>query len=104
MKFYNQLLSSTAKNYKYFIFISLFYSLWIVYKYAGAFHPELTSFPGRMIGSATLEGYDIGARVSAFYRAGLLFLLTNILVAIISWKISPLKELLRSVELRIINY
>lgn len=105
MKYYNQFLKFIGKNYSNFIFIPLFYSLWLVSKYASAFNPELQSFPGRMIGSATLEAYDIGKRIKAFYGAGALFILGITLLSIIIWRVSSLlKDLFRSPELKIINY
>lgn len=105
MKRYNQLLKYISRNYSDYIFISLFYSLWLVYKYAYTFNPELQSFSGRMISEATLQGYDIGKRIKTFYLAGALFLLSTLFFSILAWRISSfVKDIFKSSELKIINY
>ncbi|HEY0029679.1 MAG TPA: hypothetical protein VGC65_02885, partial [Bacteroidia bacterium] len=105
MKSYNLLLEYINKNYRNFIFIVVFYSLWLVFKYASLFNPELVSFPGRMIGEATLQGYDINQRISAFYQAGALFLFGNVFLVILFWKLSPyLNRFFKSPEAKIIHY
>ncbi|MES2141073.1 MAG: hypothetical protein V4511_15305 [Bacteroidota bacterium] len=105
MKQYNQFVKFIGNNYSCFIFIALFYSLWLVYKYASTFNPELQSFPGRMIGSATLEAYDISKRIRVFYGAGALFLLSIVFIPFFAWRISGfLKDIFKTSEVKIINY
>lgn len=105
MKSYQQLLAFINKEYKKFIFVAVFYSLWLVYKYALTFDPQLASFPGRMIGEATLNAYDINKRINIFYYSGFLFFLSIALFSFIAWRISLLREnFLNTVEARIINY
>ncbi len=105
MKHYNQLIDYINKNNKNFIFIVLFYSLWLVYKYAFTFNPELQSFSGRMISEATFQGYDISKRVKIFYLSGALFLLSITFFSIAAWRISTyLKGFFKTPELKIINY
>ncbi|MCE9539525.1 MAG: hypothetical protein K8R85_09935, partial [Bacteroidetes bacterium] len=105
MKQYNQLVKFIGNNYSSFIFISIFYSLCLLLKYASTFNPELQSFTGRMIGEATLQGYDINKRIKAFYQAGALFLFATIFTSIIFWRASSyFKELFKALEIQIINY
>jgi hypothetical protein len=105
MKQYNQFVKFIGNNYSCFIFIALFYSLWSVYKYASTFNPELQSFPGRMIGAATLEGYDISKRIRVFYGAGALFLLSIVFFSFFAWRISGfLKDIFKTSEMKVINY
>ena len=105
MKRYHQLLNYIGKNYSDFLFISVFYSLWIVFKYASSFNPTLHSFPSRMIGEATLHAYDINKRVTAFYSAGALFLSGIILFSIIARRISVFSNgFFKTPEIKIINY
>lgn len=105
MKHYNQFLKFIGNNYSSFIFISVFYSLWLVFRYAYTFNPELQSFQGRMMGEATLQGYDISKRIKAFYQAGAIFFLSITVISIIIWRVSSFfKELLKSPEIQILNY
>lgn len=105
MKHYNQFVKFIGNNYSSFIFISIFYSLGLLFKYASTFNPVLESFQGRMIGEATLQGYDIGKRIKAFYQAGALFLFGTIFISIIFWRASSyFKELFKAPEIQIINY
>jgi hypothetical protein len=102
---YKQLLGYINKNYKNFIFVALFYSLWLVYKYALSFDPALHAFPGRMIGEATLNGYDINKRIHVFYYSGLLFFFSMAAFSLICWRISRLSpRFLASAEMRMVNY
>lgn len=105
MKLYNQFLKFIGNNYSSFIFISIFYSLFLVFKYASAFNPELQSFSGRMIGEATLQGYDINKRIKAFYQAGGLFFISTIFFSTIAWRASSsIKDFFKAPEIQIINY
>ncbi|MCW3071177.1 MAG: hypothetical protein JWO44_1067 [Bacteroidetes bacterium] len=105
MESYKQLLGYINKNYKNFIFVALFYSLWLACKYAQAFDPSLQAFPGRMIGEATLNAYDIGKRIHVFYYSGLIFFFSMAAFSFINWRISLLSShFLSSAEAQIINY
>ena len=105
MKLYNQFLKFIGTNYSRFIFIAVFYSLLLVFKYASTFNPELRSFSDRMIGEAALQGYDINKRIKAFYQAGGLFFINIVFFSIIAWRASSsIKEFLKATEIRIINY
>lgn len=105
MKQYNQFVKFIGNNYSCFIFISIFYSLGLLLKYASTFNPELQSFTGRMIGEATLQGYDINKRIKAFYQAGALFLFGTLFISIIFWRASSFfKGLFKAPEIQIINY
>jgi hypothetical protein len=93
------------KQSSFIAFTALFYSLWLVQSFFGNQNLDLHSFTGRMIGIATVEGYDIGQRVSLFYKCiGILvcsFFIFNLAGYFIFKK---LPALLHSVETRIINY
>jgi hypothetical protein len=105
LRSYHQLREYIQKGYQNFIFVALFYSLWLVSKYAFSFDPSLLSFSGRMIGEATLKGYDINKRIHVFYYSGFIFLAALALFSFISWRISLLREsTLRSAEMKMINY
>lgn len=105
MKTYRQFLEFVSKNYGSFLFVAVFFSLWLVYKYALAFDPELFSFPGRMIGEATLNAYDINKRISVFYTAGLIFFFGIVVFSFLSWRFSLLfPRLLKSAEMQLLNY
>ena len=65
----------------------------------------LLSFPGRMIGEATMNGYDISKRIKTFYYTGIIFFLSVLFFMIILWIISRYSErFLKSSELKIFNY
>lgn len=105
MKIYKQFLEFILKNYKSFIFVVLFYSLWLAYKYAITADTTLLSFPGRMIGEATLNAYDISKRVKIFYYSGFIFFLSNFIFILTLFIVSRYSErFLRSSELKIFNY
>lgn len=105
MKFYNLLIDYINKNHKNFIFIVVFYSLWLAYKFTSLFDPELHNFSGRMVGEATLQGYDISKRIAIFYQTGAVFFFSIIVFSIIFWGFSARsKEFFRHPEIRILNY
>lgn len=105
MKTYKQFLEFVSKNYGSFLFVAVFYSLFLTYKYAISFDPDLLSFPGRMIGEATLNAYDINKRVSSFYFSGFIFLFFLVLLSFIVWRIALFSErFLKSTEARILNF
>lgn len=77
------------------IFLPLFYALAAVY-YAGTRGGySLSSFTSRYIGRATLENFDIAARVSHFYLGVLLFVIVFLLLFVL---------LIRLGESKIISY
>ena len=105
MRTYKQFLEFVSKNYGSFLFVAVFYSLFLTYKYAISFDPDLLSFPGRMIGEATLNAYDINKRVSSFYFSGFIFLFFLVLLSFIVWRIALFSErFLKSTEARILNF
>ncbi|MDQ3047837.1 MAG: hypothetical protein M3R27_09845 [Bacteroidota bacterium] len=88
-----------------FICLVIFYTLWLISRYVSTFDPELTSFPGRMIGEATLDGYDIGKRLSLFYRSGFIFIASLSVFSFGIWRLSRLSiQILTSSEFKILNY
>jgi nitrogen regulatory protein PII-like uncharacterized protein len=105
MKTYNQFLDFLIKNYRNFIFVVVFYSLWLSYKYILAFDPQLLSFQGRMIGQATLNAYDINLRISTFYKSGLIFFLSIAFLSFVSWRIHLFSQhFTKSAEVQMLNY
>jgi len=66
------------QNYTHILFIPLFYSFEICYTYIQNADFNLHRFPGRMIGTATLNGLDIAIRASLFYNSVFLFLASAI--------------------------
>lgn len=105
MKTYRQFLEFVSKKYGSYVFVAVFYSLWVTYKYAISFEPNLLSFPGRMIGEATLNGYDINKRVSSFYFSGFIFFFFLVFLSFIVWRIFIFSQrFLKSAEVQILNY
>lgn len=105
MTTYKQFLEFIHKNYKSFLFVVFFYSLWLAYKYAITADTTLLSFPGRMIGEATLNAYDISKRIKTFYYTGAIFFLSVLFFLVILWIASRYSErFLKSPELKIFNY
>ena len=90
---------------KYTLFTSLFYSLLLVKSGLLAEDFNLHALPGRMLGIATLQNYDVGARVFLFYKSIAVFLLSfpalNLLT-LYFYKKAP--ALLYTAETRIANY
>ena len=90
---------------KYILFTSMFYSLWLVHACVLGQHFDLHSFSGRMIGIATLEAYDVGARVSLFYKCiALLFCAFGVFNSIGFFTAKKSPSLLKSSEIKITNY
>ena len=90
---------------RHIIFTSVFYALWLAKDVAQHQDFELHSFAGRMIGIATVEGYDVGARSFVFYKCLGIFLSSFFIFTLLGYSVfkkSPL--LLVGVETRIINY
>ncbi len=93
------------KQGNFIVFTCLFYSLWLVQSIANDQHFVLHSFKGRMIGIATLEGYDIGQRVSLFYKCAGILLGSFFVFSLAGYLIfKKFPALLQSVETKIINY
>lgn len=106
-------LSSTFQSFKLFVgqtansilFTSLFYSIWVVISYISSLDFSLHSFPGRMIGIATLEAFDVGARVSSFYKLIGFFFGSYFLLNLVGYFIySKRSALLFCLETKIVNY
>lgn len=90
---------------KYTLLITLFYSLCLVRLLVVNHDFELHSLNGRMLGIATLEGYDVSSRVSLFYKSIALFFVSMILLNVLSWFIHFRFPLLFDyIELQIGNY
>jgi hypothetical protein len=86
-------------------FIALFYAIWLVSFYLQNTSLELKNFDGRMISSATLYGIDIAARVSVFYKALGILLLSFSVFKAIGFALHKFKSgILYSNEFKIINY
>lgn len=86
-------------------FTFLFYALVLVINCYFSQDLKLHSFPGRMIGMATLESNDVNARISLFYTClALLFLSYTAfnLFAYFLFRKNP--ALLFSIEVKMINY
>ncbi len=66
-------------NYKYYFFICLFFSLLIAQLWFNSRGNVLHNFNGRAMGEATVNGVDVGKRVSAFYTSGAIFFICNVL-------------------------
>lgn len=89
---------------KYLLFTSLFYGLWLVR--AALLHQDfdLHRFPGRMIGIATLEAYDVGLRVSLYYKCILLLLFSFLGFNFSGYLIHKRKpELFSGSEIKLLN-
>ena len=90
---------------KSIFFTALFYSLWILTSYLNQSDFDLKHFDGRMIGYATFHSIDIGARVSLFYKALSLLLISFLTFNGIAYLLYNLNNsILKSVELQFINY
>jgi hypothetical protein len=55
------------------VFTVLFYAVWIIVNRVLETTYALTRFEGRHIGVATLEAFDVGARVRLFYGSVVVF-------------------------------
>jgi hypothetical protein len=92
-------------SYKYIVFTCLFYSLWLVKACFLEQNFDLHAFSGRMIGIATLQGFDVGARVTLFYKCILVLLCSFVVFNLAGYLISKkYPSLLDGAEVRIINY
>jgi|GEM_PF-1667286 len=104
MTFYKRYTRFLQTHYGHFIFISLFYSVWLVSRIYYSDKLELHAFPNRMIGDATLQGIDVGARVSGFYLCAAVFILFNIACSLLAFLAAKKEELFYFSELKVINY
>lgn len=87
------------------VFILLFYSLWLVIDRLSSAKFDLKSFDNRPIGSATMEAFDVGARVSLYYSCVLLFFSSFLIFNLLAYFIHQKAErLFTSTELRLLNY
>lgn len=106
-------LSSIFQSFKLFVsqtgnsilFTTLFYAIWVVISYLSSLDFTLHSFPGRMIGIATIEAFDVGARVSSFYKTVGFFFGSYLVLNLVGYFIhSKQKTLLDCLETKIVNY
>jgi len=103
--FFNAFRSFVNASGRSVLFTSLFYSIWLVVTFIISEKFELHSLSGRMIGSATLDNYDVGARVSLFYKCIALLPCSFVLMNLLAYFIFTKKQtLLTSVEVKLINY
>lgn len=90
---------------KYLFFTILFYSLWLLHSLISNQNFDLESFPQRMIGTATLEAYDVSRRVSLFYKSILLLLSSICLFYSLGYFLHTKSlTLLKSTEVKLLNY
>ena len=90
---------------KSILFTSIFYSLWIVVDRVLQVNYDLTSFSDRQIGIATLEAFDVSARLQLFYGNLIFFFLFYVGINLIGFFIylkSP--RFINGSEIRFINY
>ena len=87
-------------DYPSYIWIAFFYSLLPVFDLVQYADLRLASFYGQMVGIATIEGVDIGARVRLYYLAILLLILTFSALMLIGARYS---RKLGRVELDLLN-
>lgn len=87
------------------VFTVLFYAVWIIVNRVLETTYALTRFEGRHIGVATLEAFDVGARVRLFYGSVVVFLVSLCVGFALAYLIyRKVPALLTSVENRFINY
>jgi hypothetical protein len=87
------------------LYTVLFYTLWLVLNSVLSKKYDLHSLEGRMLGTATLQNYDVGARVSLFYECVVLLFFAFLLLNLLGYFIYNKKPgLLQSVEARLVNY
>ncbi len=90
---------------KHILFTIIFYSIWIVTATITSQEYELKTFSHRMIGIATLNGYDVGARVAIFYKGVALFFICFLALNFLGYFIhKKITYLINSVETRMVNY
>lgn len=104
-KFLNDFRLFLSKPGKNVFFTCLFYAFWPVILLVTEADYELHSFEGRPIGIATLEAFDVGARVSLFYRCILVFFAGLFLLHLLAYFINKkTSQFFYSPELRMQNY
>ena len=69
-------------QYRSFVFICLFYAAKFVYQFVEKANFSLTSLSGRMIGIATLQGFDIHHRILVFYQALFLIVISSVAISL----------------------
>ena len=90
---------------KYILFTTLLYSLWLVRTFITGHTFDLESFSGRMVGLATFHGYDVGARVSLFYKSVSLLLFSFAFLNLFIYALAKKNpSLLSGSEVRLIEY
>jgi hypothetical protein len=87
------------------VFTCVFYALWLVIQQVESSDQALHSFKGRMIGIATLQDVNVGARVSLFYKSILVFFGAFLAFISLAYVIFRKREkILLAKETQIINY
>jgi len=105
LKFYRQFLAFLHAHWKGFVFFVIFWALWLVSTCIQKAEFDLVAFPGRMIGEATLNAYDINKRIHFFYECGFLFLGCMLFISLFfMWISSFFKAFFKSAEMQILNY
>jgi hypothetical protein len=104
-KFTGSFRSFLNESGKYFLFTALFYSIWVIRSLVLEQDFNLEDFSGRMIGACTLRAYDVGLRVSLFYKCVVFLILSFFTLNFLGFVITRKKRFLASCEeTRIINY
>ena len=98
---FNEFLNTNAKHV---IFTCLFYAFWWVIWCTTSQSFELKSFSGRMTGNATLDGFDVTARVSLFYTCFAVFFLIFSMLMVLAYLVNRRSTFLNTTEFRIMNY
>ncbi len=95
-------LKEPAKN---ILFTSLFYSLWFIVDKASSAKYDLHSFSQRPIGIATLEDFDVGARVQLFYLCVVIFFFSFFSFQLLAYFIYKWNQtIIKSAETKLLNY
>ncbi len=90
---------------KTILFTSIFYSLWIVVDRVLQVDYDLKTFTDRQIGIATLEAFDVSARLQLFYGNIIFFFLAFFCFNLLGFFIYLKRpSLMNGAELRFINY
>lgn len=99
---FRSFMSSAGKN---IFFTILFYCVWIVAAFTAKADFTLHHFEDRMIGIATLNAFDIGARVKLFYYSIAVLLFSFLLLSLAAFIICKrLPGVFSFTEVKIINY
>jgi hypothetical protein len=90
---------------KNIFFTCLFYALWLAAFLFTSTDFSLERFPKRMIGMGSFYNYDVGTRLSLFYKCGALIVLVIIVLYSLALLIRKFKPgIFTSSEIKIVNY